>query len=228
MGDDAFDTAFREYSEKRNGKDFWKSDLLLKIENDIKTGEWTKVADADEESEARLYRIYSSRFDTYMNLPDDKPLSDFTAWFNGNWGEGTPSKKMFKEEVINKFPTVAILVSKHAKIRTLINNFKNNHKDEFLSLKTSYMLDSIRDKFKDTNDTLSSAYSEIMRSKLPPDEGFRSAPITDNQYDKINREFFRTRVYQKPNQAGGKTKKPSGGKKKTRRARRKSKKSRRT
>lgn len=71
---DEFEDAFDEYSEKRKGKDFWKSDLLLKIENDIKTGEWTKVADADEEGEARLYKIYSSRFDTYMNLPDDKPL----------------------------------------------------------------------------------------------------------------------------------------------------------
>lgn len=136
---------------------------------------------------------------------------------------------MFKEEVINKFPTVAILVSKHAKIRTLINNFKNNHKDEILSLKTSYMLDSIRGQFKGTNDKLSSAYSEIMRSKLPPDEGSRSAPITDAQYEIINKEFFRTQVYQKQkqNQSGGKSKKPSGGKKKTRRARRKSKKSRR-
>ena len=222
MDDPEFETAFQEYSQKREGKDFWKSDIFLKIENDIKTGNWKQVANADNSNESRKYKTYSSEFDEYMNLPASMAINNFKEWFNGrfgrHWGDGTPSKKMFEDEVINKFPTVAILVSKHAKIRGLINNFKTKHPEEFLSLKTSYMLDMLRADFKSFNNRMSSYYSEIVRIVARLDNVSPSGPITDIQRRRINKLFFKEHVYNK--QQGGKSKK-------TRRARRKVRKTRR-
>lgn len=223
MDDPEFEAAFQAYSQKREGKDFWISDNFLKIENDIETGNWKQVANTDNSIESRKYKTYSSRFDEYMNLPASITINNFKEWFNGRigrrWGDGNPSKKMFEDEVINKFPKFAILVSKHAQIMVLINNFKNKHPKEYLSLKTSYMLDMLRDDYKSSNDRMRSGYSYIMDEILGI-LGDHHRPITDDQTQTINKEFFKTYVYLPKRQQGGKSKK-------TRRARRKVRKTRR-
>lgn len=217
------EAALREYSEKREGKDFWKPDITLRIEDDMKTGKWQTIIETgretgrDKEKEDQWYTSYSSFFDKYMRLPDNIPINEFKEWFNQSWGQYTPSKKLFEKEVINNFPRFAILVSKHEKIRDLIEKFKAKYPDDFLSLKKSYIFDMIfNNDIKEENDKLRSAYYNIVSKTVGPDEGFRSAPITDEQRDRINKTFFITHVYEIRKQSGGKSKK-------TRRSRRKSK-----